>query len=875
MPRRPRAGRLPTSRWTASISRTMSIIGWSPSGGRGTGGARGRRSRLPRASSVASESSRCSQNRRKWSSQSSSLAERFGVDGIEPSCALRADGREPAVTEDLEVLGHRRLRDPELGLDDGRDRPRGQLAIGEQLEDPSPDRVSQDVERVHDAQDTSNNLYKSRLRQRETPGDPRRRRGSAGLPEAEQEPQRDDATEDQPPPQPTTGRDPARWVAARPISRKTGREIQAATAYSAWSGSPGPAPCAGRIAPPSAARPTNEHDDDARVDDAARHHATDRGPSGRQRERDHRDRRDDRQGSMNARHGSDTTVPDGSRARPGRRRSRDGGRARSVGGLLALAAAAAVAFVGWSSAAAPRPTAHPDQVSTDPQVLEAGRVLFTANCASCHGADATGGTYGPTLIGSGAAAVDFYLRTGRMPASGPGQRIVRQPPAFADAEIEALVAYVASLAPGPEIPQVNEGRQPAARPRAVHRELRRVPRRDRLRQRDRRRLRRRRTRVRRPDPGRRGDVDRTRGDAAVRVRRRGAGRPRRVHRVAATSRRRAARPSAAPARSRRGSSRSPSACRCSSSVAMFVARHPPRRASARRREAPPADPPADHRTEPDPRPDDQAASARRRPGAHHPGHASAGPSARARVVRGHDGSPGSRCSSSTRSAARPSSRDPADAVPRRAGRRHRRVGAGADVGRAPDRGAPPTGGATGDVGSSRTRWSTRRGSPGGGVLQVGLLGALGGLGTALAIPVFSLGPAPGRSLFVTPWTAGAKVVGGDGAARSTGADIPVDGVLTVFPEGFAGSAEAQTLLINVGARRAPARPATPRRGHPTGSSRTRRCAPTPAARSGSTGRRSTADLPVPPVDVRRAAGRRAHVRAGGPRPCRSVCRSSW
>jgi ubiquinol-cytochrome c reductase iron-sulfur subunit len=83
------------------------------------------------------------------------------------------------------------------------------------------------------------------------------------------------------------------------------------------------------------------------------------------------------------------------------------------------------------------------------------------------------------------------------------------------------------------------------------------------------------------------------------------------------------------------------------------------------------------------------------------------------------------------------------------------------------------------------------------ILQVGLLGAVGGLGTALAIPVFSLGPAPGRSLFVTAWTAGARVVGGDGRPVRP-EDIPVDGVLTVFPEGFEGSADAQTLLINVG-----------------------------------------------------------------------------
>jgi ubiquinol-cytochrome c reductase iron-sulfur subunit len=85
------------------------------------------------------------------------------------------------------------------------------------------------------------------------------------------------------------------------------------------------------------------------------------------------------------------------------------------------------------------------------------------------------------------------------------------------------------------------------------------------------------------------------------------------------------------------------------------------------------------------------------------------------------------------------------------------------------------------------------------MLQLGMLGAVGGLGTALVIPVLSLGPAPGRSLFVTPWKAGSKLVGQDGQPIQAGS-IPVDGVVTVFPEGFAGNAEAQTLLIHAGDR---------------------------------------------------------------------------
>jgi ubiquinol-cytochrome c reductase iron-sulfur subunit len=86
------------------------------------------------------------------------------------------------------------------------------------------------------------------------------------------------------------------------------------------------------------------------------------------------------------------------------------------------------------------------------------------------------------------------------------------------------------------------------------------------------------------------------------------------------------------------------------------------------------------------------------------------------------------------------------------------------------------------------------------MLQGGLLAALGGLGAALAIPVLSLGPAPGRSLFETPWKAGLRLVGFDG--NPVRADsIPPDSVVTVFPEGFPGSADGQALLINAGADR--------------------------------------------------------------------------
>ncbi len=44
-----------------------------------------------------------------------------------------------------------------------------------------------------------------------------------------------------------------------------------------------------------------------------------------------------------------------------------------------------------------------------------GKSLFVAHCASCHGLNAEGTSMGPTLVGVGAAAVDFQVSSGRMP----------------------------------------------------------------------------------------------------------------------------------------------------------------------------------------------------------------------------------------------------------------------------------------------------------------------------------------------------------------------------------------------------------------------------------------------------------------------------
>jgi ubiquinol-cytochrome c reductase cytochrome c subunit len=82
-----------------------------------------------------------------------------------------------------------------------------------------------------------------------------------------------------------------------------------------------------------------------------------------------------------------------------------------------------------------------------------GRTLFQQGCANCHGMRGNGVPgRGPSLRGSGAAAADFYLSTGRMPLEDSDAEPQRARPQYSREHIDALVAYVASLGAGPAIP---------------------------------------------------------------------------------------------------------------------------------------------------------------------------------------------------------------------------------------------------------------------------------------------------------------------------------------------------------------------------------------------------------------------------------------
>ena len=86
------------------------------------------------------------------------------------------------------------------------------------------------------------------------------------------------------------------------------------------------------------------------------------------------------------------------------------------------------------------------------QAVEEGRQIFLKGCSSCHGINAEGASDVPTLLGVGAASVDFQVGTGRMPLANTGVQAMRKKPVYNAEETAALAAYVASLSPGPAIP---------------------------------------------------------------------------------------------------------------------------------------------------------------------------------------------------------------------------------------------------------------------------------------------------------------------------------------------------------------------------------------------------------------------------------------
>ena len=88
-------------------------------------------------------------------------------------------------------------------------------------------------------------------------------------------------------------------------------------------------------------------------------------------------------------------------------------------------------------------------------------------------------------------------------------------------------------------------------------------------------------------------------------------------------------------------------------------------------------------------------------------------------------------------------------------------------------------------------WMSRRG------FLLKMLGVAGGaIGLAALLPIRSLGPSPGNSLFRTRWRRNSLVVDEQGEPV-TASTLVVGGALTVFPEDHIGVEDSQTILIRL------------------------------------------------------------------------------
>ncbi|MDX6287938.1 MAG: ubiquinol-cytochrome c reductase cytochrome c subunit [Frankiales bacterium] len=106
--------------------------------------------------------------------------------------------------------------------------------------------------------------------------------------------------------------------------------------------------------------------------------------------------------------------------------------------------------------AAVAPSGRAATSSSQEDLVVKGNQLFLQGCSSCHGLQGQGSEVAPSLIGVGAAAVDFQVGTGRMPLAERGAQPLEKTPRYTQADIDAMAAFVQSLGGGPLVPRPEE-----------------------------------------------------------------------------------------------------------------------------------------------------------------------------------------------------------------------------------------------------------------------------------------------------------------------------------------------------------------------------------------------------------------------------------
>ncbi|GGK26563.1 putative ubiquinol-cytochrome c reductase cytochrome c subunit [Pilimelia terevasa] len=157
--------------------------------------------------------------------------------------------------------------------------------------------------------------------------------------------------------------------------------------------------------------------------------------------------------SDNPGRGAAATPPAGAARRRAGATAAGGRLRRRVGTVLRIAAALALAGGVYAGFAPGSATAAKDPASLSPAGQE-GKALFDTNCTSCHGPDAQGvAGKGPSLVGVGAASVEFQVSSGRMPMARQEAQALRKRPVFTYDQTRQLAQYVQELGGGPQIPE--------------------------------------------------------------------------------------------------------------------------------------------------------------------------------------------------------------------------------------------------------------------------------------------------------------------------------------------------------------------------------------------------------------------------------------
>ena len=118
-------------------------------------------------------------------------------------------------------------------------------------------------------------------------------------------------------------------------------------------------------------------------------------------------------------------------------------------------------------------TATQQQPGSSPALFARGRELYQQGCASCHGPDPSGQSAYATVPSlkdvGGAAAVDWALRTGRMPwKDTQGPVIERGKPRYDDQDIRALTVYIGRTVGDAQLPDVEIAQGSVTRGRELY-----------------------------------------------------------------------------------------------------------------------------------------------------------------------------------------------------------------------------------------------------------------------------------------------------------------------------------------------------------------------------------------------------------------------